>query len=357
MFAVCEKFFSLLGEQYQAGSGDKRGAAAAVAKWLREERGRGDLGRERIYPLIWEAFRRNFLFLQPPRERDLADQIARRYGISRYAEDKQVLQVVDVSGEEAARNVTSAGADLVLSLIQRIAARRAGPVHVGLGAGYSAMRVAKRLAQRLSSDLKCPDLVLHALSAGGFRIDQPHKSPISYFGYFDDVMARVECVALYAETVVTKSDYQRVKRSLGVKKSFERADEIDIVITSLASEEDEHGMLGQFLASLIDEGELDRGALDEMRAAGWVGDVQFRPYSAATALADECPVRAVTLFEISELVERVKRNDRYVVLLAGPCAECGRTKTKALVPLLTQENLLLWTHLVTDVPTARELLS
>ncbi len=327
VFAVCERFLFQLAEQYQGQGGDKRGAAAAVAKWLREDRGRSDLGRERVYPLLWEAFRRNFLFLQPPRARHLAQQIADRYHIDRYADDQQVLQVVDASGPEAARSVNAVGADLVISLIQHVASQRPGPVHVGLGAGYSAMLVAKRLAHRLSSDPKCPDLILHALSAGGFRIDQPHKSPITYFSFFDDALARVDCVALYAETVVANSDYRRVKGSPGVKKSFERADEIDIVITSFASEEDEHGMLGQFLANLIEEGELPPDSLDKMRAAGWVGDVQFRPYSANGPLKDECPVRAVTLFELSELVERAGQNDRYVVLLAGPCAECGCTKS------------------------------
>jgi hypothetical protein len=72
-------------------------------------------------------------------------------------------------------------------------------------------------------------------------------------------------------------------------------------------------------------------------------------------MPDGCPVRAVTLFEPAALVERVKQPDKYVILLAGPCHECGRTKTPALIPLLRQPGLRLWTHLVTDLKTAHEL--
>lgn len=56
-------------------------------------------------------------------------------------------------------------------------------------------------------------------------------------------------------------------------------------------------------------------------------------------------------FELSELVERAGSEDRYVVLLAGPCGECGRLKSDALEPLLENPKLRLWSHLVSDVDT------
>jgi DNA-binding transcriptional regulator LsrR (DeoR family) len=42
--------------------------------------------------------------------------------------------------------------------------------------------------------------------------------------------------------------------------------------------------------------------------------------------------------------------------VAGPCGECGETKKNALLPLLANPKLRLWTHLVTDAKTAKELL-
>lgn len=359
VFAVCSRFLEHLGKQLDPHSGDeesqRKGAAAAIAQWLETDWGRGDLTRERIYPLLWEAARRNYLLLLPPREKNLAQRIADRYGVPQYAKDEQTIQVVNVRGHGAFGEVSSVGADTVLSLIQRLGQKKER-VHVGLGGGYAAMMVAKRLAHRVYSDPTCPKLSLHALSAGGFSIDKPQKAPITYFGYFDDVLTNVECVALFSETVVSSEEYERVKRGPGVRRSFERAGQIDIVITSLASAHDEDGLLGQYLQHLVSERELDPSAVKRMEDAGWVGDVQFRPYNAEGPIVDECPVRAVTLFEISDLVRMAHTEDKYVVLLAGPCGECGRLKTDALIPLLTRSQLRLWTHLILDVDTAGKLL-
>ena len=359
VFAVCARFLAQLGKQYSRQSADaergRKGAAAAIADWLREKWDRDDLTREKIYPLFWEAARRDFLLLQPPREQCLARQIADRFQIHQYFEDERTIQVVNARGRQAFEHVTSAGADLVYSLIEELGKKKER-VHVGLGGGHSSMMVAKRLANRIYSDLACPPLVLHALSAGGFLIDKPRDVPITYFGYFDGALPEVESVALFSETVVSRDEYERVRTNPSVRMSLERAAEIDIVITSLASAKDEHGMLGQYLEALLKEGGLEPDAVRRMREAGWVGDVQFRPYSAEGPIVEDCPVRAVTLFELSDLVERARTDDKYVVLLAGPCGECGRLKTDALEPLLTNANLRLWTHLVCDVDTVSALL-
>lgn len=359
VFAACSRFLSQLGTQFDphdtANDSERRGAATAVAEWLQQEWQREDLTREKIYPLFWEAARRHFLFLRPPRETDLAQRIAARYGLDEYRRDPESLLVVNTRGADAFKHVASVGADLVLSLIKRLGKKKR-PVHIGLGAGFATMIVARRLAHLLHSDLDCPDLVLHALSAGGFLVDRPEKVPVTYFGYFDGALPKVEVVPLFSETVVPSNEYERVMQNPGVRNSLDRAAEIDIVVTSLASAKDEHGLLGQYLEYL---GRMESGtnALKRMVDNGWVGDVQFRPYTAEAAIIDDCPVKAVTLFEISDLVERAKTPDKYAVLLAGPCGECSRPKTDAIIPLLKQPNLRVWTHLVTDVDTGARLLS
>jgi hypothetical protein len=359
IFAACSRFLDLLGKQFDTQSGEeesqRKGAAAAVADWLRNERGRSDLTRERIYPLLWEAARRNFMLLMPPRERNLAEQIARRYGIEEFIQDEDRIQVVNVRGDTAFRDVASLGADTVLSLIKRLGKTKQR-VHIGLGAGYAAMVVAKRLAHRVYSDTTCPKLTLHALSAGGFWVDKPQKAPITYFSYFDGALTDVECVGLFAEPVVANDEYQRVKAGPGVRKSLELAGQVDIVITSLAAAADPDGMLGQYLDHMAQQREIAPDAVGRMKDAGWVGDVQFQPYSCDGPILDECPVRAVTLFEFNDLVELSRTEGKYVVLLGGPCGECGRLKTDALVPLLTRANLRVWTHLIIDVDTAGKLL-
>lgn len=367
VFAVCDRFLSHLGRQHDPRSNrtdeEPSGSASAIAEWLNKTWGRKDLTRERIYPLFWEAVRRNYLFLQPPRELHFAERLAELYNVEQYAEDKETIQIVNRRGHDASTHVAMAGADLVLSLIKRLGKKKkeqgaADPrVHIGLGGGFSAMMVAKRLASRLYSDLKCPPLVLHALTAGGFLVSQPQKAPVTYFSYFDDLLVETEFVGLFAAPVVPSADYQQVVAHPGVHESFERADEIDIVVTSFASAHDEHGLLSQYLRHLIAKGELTKEVLEEMEAMGWVGDVQFRPYSTEGPIVEGCPVRAVTLFEIADLVERTRRPDKYTVLLSGPCSECGVAKTEAVMPLLTRASLRVWTHLVTDIQTAAAMLS
>jgi len=377
VFAACDRFLAHLNRHFKSsaggpGEGDPPAAAArpaeeepesaaAIANWLNQEFHRSDMTRERVYPLFWEAARRGFLFLQPPRELELAKRIATRYEVERYARDPDAIQVVNARGPDSLHHVATAGAEVVLSLIKRLEKKKREEgrsdlrVHIGLGGGATVMMVAERLASRIRSDLDCPKLVLHALSTGGFLVDQPKEAPVTYFSYFHDVLYEPEYVGLFSATVVPSGQYEQVTASPGVRESFDRANEIDIVITSFASAEDRHGLLKRYLQHLIEKRELSEEALSEMEALGWVGDVQFRPYTAHGPMNEGCPVRAVTLFELSDLVERAKRPDKYVVLLAGPCHGCSHTKTKALVPLLRQPNLRLWTHLVSDLMTAHEL--
>ena len=369
VFAVCDRFLRQLG--IASGSvtpeevgvkEEKKGAAAAVSHWLKEYWGRPDLNREKIYPLFWEAAQRGFLLLQPPMEKLLADRIAKQYEIT---DSTRHIKVVNAQGDVASKHVAAAAADTVVDLIEQVAQEKlskckpgdpAPAVHLGMGAGYATMLVAQRIARRVGSGVKFPPLVLHAISAGGFLANEPQKAPATYFSYFDRNFLDIECVTLFTETVVWNEDYDRIKKNPGTQRAFERKNEIDIFITSLAAAGHEHGLLEQFLARLMEEKLLERETLENMYKAGWIGDVQFCPYSKEGPLHNICPVRAVTLFEIEELVKFSQQPGKYVVLTAGPCGECGASKSEALIPLLKNEKLKLWTHLVTDTRTAREIM-
>ncbi|MDR2762970.1 MAG: hypothetical protein LBB88_10235 [Planctomycetaceae bacterium] len=367
VFAVCDRYFQQLGLSSQSDDGEKRqrGAASAVAEWVRRVKNRRDITREKIYPIFWEACNRGFLLLQPPTEKKLTQKLHDVFHLEDHPSGEII--VVNANGESAAKHVTSTAADLIVKLIEDIGAaklkkypkdRNKQAVHLGMGAGYAAMLVAQRLALKVKSGDSVPQLVLHAISTGGFLPNEPHKAPSTYFTYFDPHLTNVKFVALFSETVVGREDYEKMKLNPGIKSSFDKRDEIDIIVTSLAAADHEHGLLGRYLKYLIDEGLVEKGLLDKMFAEGWIGDVQFRPYSENAPLPnDVCPVRAVTLFELDELVNMARDdNGKYVVLVAGPCGECGESKKHALLPLIKNENLRLWTHLVTDVKTARELL-
>jgi len=180
------------------GKAAQRGGATEIAEWLKEHWGRKDLNRERVYPLISEGVRRGFLLLSPPLESALAEQIVRRFGINQPGQRRRSIHVVNVRGRESSRHVTSAAADLVHKLIYQIAETRRRnrkastastsdgfgssgvEVHLGLGGGLTTSMFTKRLARRIYSDRSCPELVLHSLSAGGFSVDQPERSPVTY---------------------------------------------------------------------------------------------------------------------------------------------------------------------------------
>ncbi len=363
VFAVCERFFEQMAPAAD-GSKKKSGAAAAVAEWIKEKYGRTDVNREKIYPLVWEAFQRKYLLMSPPIDKTLRDGLIERYRLN---EDggRFDVEVVNVAGPTASKHVGSVAADRIIQLIYAVAAEKReravadgeNPenvrVHLGFGAGYAAMEVARRLSERV--DVQTPKLTLHAISPGGFYVAEQQKDPTTYFNYFVDKGVDVKCVGFFSPPVVRNEDYGRLKRNPSLRRCFERRDEIDILVTSLASEADEHGLFRQYFEYLQRENLLEEDALTELRRENWVGDVLFQPYSADRPLSTK-GVRAVALFDFNELVEFSRRPGKRVVVVGAPCGKCGALKAEALRPLLANESLRLWTSLIVDRQTAQELL-
>jgi hypothetical protein len=112
---------------------------------------------------------------------------------------------------------------------------------------------------------------------------------------------------------------------------------------------DDHDLLGMFLART--------GAdVRALRDRGWIGSVQYRPYSATEPIKEERKeMRAVTLFELDDFVRMADSKNKHVVLLARQCGLCGNTRAAALRPLLTSPRLRVWSDLVMDEATARDL--
>ena len=121
---------------------------------------------------------------------------------------------------------------------------------------------------------------------------------------------------------------------------------MEIVITSLAARSSETGLLNRF------ERLFPKGPKPPRR----VGDVQFRPFD------EEGPVdeknkktaRAVTLFELEDYLHMTHKQGKDLVLIAGPNPD-NSLKTEALLPLVANEGMRLWTHLCLDIDTAEDL--
>ncbi len=301
--------------------------------------------REQVYPALRKAVRRNWLHVSLPRERALEEML----GVFPNNGD---VHVVNAQGDRAPVNVSELGAEVVLSLIKELGRKRDGEaVHLGLGVGPATMRVARHLGSLLRYDTDVPKLSVHALSTA-YSIWDPLETPIAYFAYFKEAFqGSVEFVGLFSEPMVDASRYDTVVTQHPiVRDAFERAHEIDIVVTSLASTTGhQHGFLSQYLE------QFDRDSFDALAEEGWLGDIQLRPYSGEGPIPIESGMKPVTLFELSDLVELAATPDKHVVLLCAPCGHCQASKAPGLLPLLSEPSLRLWNHLVVDRGTAREI--
>ena len=299
-----------------------------------------EMTREKVYDLIRESRRRGFFQILPPQQVALRERLEARYG-----EGFHVAHITDLG------HLATAAAEVVAELIAKLHKTGREEVHLGLGAGKTSMLVAQHLAVRLRAAERLPRLVIHALTSG-FSVTQPHTAPVSFFGFFEAVPTEISYVGLFASPCVETRDYQSTRQATGVKESFDAADQIDIVLTALGSPSHGHGDFYRFMQSGSPQG------FRALVRAGWIGDVQYRPYAVAGPLVLDTKVRAVTLFELEDLVRLARTPERHVVLIAGPCsdADCRRTRPDAIRPLLVEPSLKVWNTIVTDVATARELL-
>lgn len=298
-----------------------------------------EMSREKVYELIREARRRDLFQIVPPLEFKLRDRLEGLYG-----EGFHVAHITELD------HLAVSAADVVAKLIGRLHREGRDEVHVGLGAGQTSRLVARHLAVQLRATERLPKLVFHALTSG-FHVTEPHTAPVSFFGFFEAVPTETSYVGLFAPAFASTREWPQMRDRVGVKESFEKAAAIDIVLTSLGSPSHGHGDFYDFMRI------GSRRGLDALRRAGWIGDVQYRPYSATGPILIDAQVRAVTLFELEDLVALAARPDKHVVLVAGPCSVCRQSRADAIRPLLLERGLKVWKTIVTDVGTARDLLA
>lgn len=326
-----------------------------VADWVRREKGVA-LNREQIYPLLVEGRRRGYLRVCPPEAEDLATRMRDLFGHGWADGRSRRIKIVSTGGPRDPGPVASAAADTAFDVIREMwernkRRRRCEPVRVGLGAGYTTMAVAWHLAILLRSlGDKGPQIVFHALNSG-YRVDDPMTAPVFYFSFFHEFGKEwPQFMALFAPPFVETAAYEQTIGWPNIGKAFAAKGDIDVVITSLGSADDDHGQLTKLIK---DYEQLGPGTHETLVKEGWVGDVQYRPYSASGPITAETEIRTVTLFELEEYVKLSADRDKAVILLTGPCRNCDTPRADALLPLLQEPSLLVWSHLVTSVDIAQ----
>jgi DNA-binding transcriptional regulator LsrR (DeoR family) len=298
--------------------------------------------REDPYRYLRKAVGRGWIRFDPPQEYSLQQRI--REDAYPWLHDVSVVQ----SGRS--EDVAYRAAKMLLELLQQHYAK--GEVHIGFSGGSSLRTLARRFAELLHKPVKhLPSaIVFHALVAG-FDVNDPTTDPNAFFTYFVGGPATpcgMSFVALHAPAMVEKESEAKLRGLPGIKEAFERAPQIDIIVTSTSCWQDEHSTLRRCMA-LADE------SVEELENGGCLGDILWQPFGADGPFELDSHIRAMTLIRVSELSEFV-RNGKHVLLVAGPCAYCHEPKADVVKAILDQEQRLI-THLVTDSRCAEALVS
>ncbi len=329
MLEVCSLFF------------DKHWGAEKIAAEMKK---RGvSVNRESVYRHLRKARERGYIKFLPPRDRELSARLREKF--------RGAIHVIN-TGQFAVNSVLAdAAAALVAEKIRdRGKLKKDAPVHIGFTGGVTTRNVAYELSQQYKNDLQLPNLVIHAIT-GGFGAREAQLAPDTWFAWFlqhksDEPAREVSFVGLFAPPMVTTSTmYEEIKDLPGVAEAFQDRSQIEIVVTSLGTADDPW-------IPFVEEGR--KSSL--MEQTGWVGNVLYCPYSKEGPI-DEAGLEwyPFTLFRIPELVE-MAAGGKTIVLVCGPSHRSNRRKTAALLPLLMNPKLRVFTDLVIDVGTAQEVI-
>ncbi len=370
VFGICDRFIRAksLGAEEKVGE---------IAAWAAAVLGM-DFNREQIYPVLAEGVRRNFLRLVPPEDAALVEAFREEFGGYWPPQRPRPIQVVNPGTPARVEHLAAVGAETLLREVKRIhkhklrerrekiAAQKAEDAHtskaqasgdlvirIGVGAGITTAVFAKEFAAVLRSDREQrPDIVLKAISPPFSTRDQ-QTSPQKFFELFGGVRG-VSCEAFNAPSYVLTNGYAAFIESPDVRDAFAEKMKMDIVATLFGSRACGHSDLTQFMQGHATE---DSAGVAALEAADWTGDVHRQPYSPQGPIAFRTKFRPVALYGLDDLVMLSADPSKAVILIAGPCPACGETREDALLPLLENERLLIWSHLVVDAATAEKCLA
>ena len=301
-----------------------------------------------VYASVRVVVERGLILWNPPINQKMGDDLRERYRLQK-GEDKDTVRVVDVS-PDSPDSVSEAAANLAHHLIkERFKANGGKPVVLGLGPGNSTLSFSRRLGELLRDERSGLKLKLVGISSG-CPPTQPNLAPVSFFNLFP---ARVIAgsIALLAGPLVEQENHRnRLETVVGLKEAYAIHETIDIVITSMGDFHDAHDGLADLLKN--QESQCEKN--------DWVGSVQYRGYSEKGPITgDQEDFRVVTLFELDDLKHMATHGAKSVILIARPCSACSppATKARAMGPLLTNPKLRVFSHLVIDSESARELLT
>ena len=321
-----------------------KGHTATEITAMMRDRHKVEMPREEPYQLLSYAASQGWIRFVAPYEHTLRGRIKRRCR-------RLELEVVHTAVFD---DVGYHAAEMLVDLLQK---HREGPynkeeVHIGFAGGHALRKVAQALAGLLRRPTEgLPKTVVFHAMVAGFDVNEPSTDPNAFFTYFlnDPAMqVATRFVGLHAPAVVRTEQFQGLRELEGIKETYDRAKELDIIVTSASLWPDEHSMLRRYMSKSPE-------SLSALEAAGCVGDMLWRPLGADGPIEIDTDIRAMTLLELSDLPKYIKRG-KDVLLVLGPCGGCNAPKGGVLSAVLNRQPRLI-THLVVDSRAAREYLN
>ena len=309
---------------------------------------------KRTWPhkMIVEAFDRGLIEFPRRENYELAGRIQRNSGtLCR-------VSAVENDDDTAFETVAELAADQVLHLIRQVhsAGQHIHPpcndVHIGLAAGGTSRAFANHLARKLQKERKLPQLWLHTLTSG-FFVDNPDSAPVVSLGQFNGIEPRPKFVVLFSTPLVSLEETKTLRELPFTREAFQAAGKLDIVVTSVSVAGHDHSLFRR--AIMQEDPDRAKERIEKLDAQDWAGDIMWQPYSTKGQLI-ECDVHAVSVVDFHELVRLSNTPAKYVVCIAGLCADCKAPKDRAVVPLMRGASTLRpFNHLVTTQSTARRI--
>ncbi len=301
------------------------------------------LSREEPYRLLSHAAQHGWIQFQAPLAYELAEQMMRSF---------PRLKDVRVVRTGVSDDISYQVADLLMDQICALSRTR-GPnaeVHLGFAGGKALRKTARFFAEMLREPREdLPGrIVFHAMVAG-FNVEDPSTDPNGFFTYFAGepaLQVQTRFVGLLAPGIVKPAEIPKLRSVRYIGEAFDRAKEIDIVVTSAGGhwQKGHSGFCSMF-------GEASPRSLEQLNRSGCIGDMMWRPLGGKGPLEIDTEMRTVTLMELSALPDFINRGGA-VLLLVGPCGNCGGPKEDVLSAVLNYRRKLI-THLVVDSRSAR----
>ena len=342
------ELLSIIAELFCSGCNSKAQVEQAITARFKKPFGSLFSG-ENYWDLVRLAARYH-LFVHEPSVTTIA--ATRLYQQADWLRDRTT--VVETASPDA---LATASARKLLDLIRELAPiSPERTVHVGCAGAWTMRSLALKLSMLLREDhpQNPRALVFHAMVAG-FDEDDFQVDPNSFINCLVDGGQRIKIrfLRLPMPGIVTREEYQQLREMPSIRRTLQRASEIQIIVTSGSLLDDNTSTLRTFFNSLAASDPACR--VDELferyRDAGVIGDLLWQPLT-ADGIADlDLPYRVATLMSLHDVQEFLRRSpSNRVLAVLGRSTLTGMPKSR-LLEVLVRSRAKLISDLVVDTPT------